>query len=179
MTDDELMNKIALGQMKAFEELFNRHKSQVLGYLCRLLADKQKAEDVSQEIWMRVIKYSPHYEAKGQFKAWLMTMSRNAAFNASRSSRPEDLDDMAVQSAVDENLLAQTDHWLESQENLGRIKNCVDQLPDQQRQVFAIWLNEDLSYDELAKQLALSLSSVKSILFRARQNLEKCIGGSR
>lgn len=125
---------------------------------------------------MRVIKYASQYESKGQFKAWLLTLTRNAAFNALRAHKPEETDENNVVTAIDDKAVSQL-QWLESQENLAQIKNCFDHLPDQQRQIMGVWLNEELSYDDLAKQLALSLSAVKSQLFRARQNLEKCLGG--
>jgi RNA polymerase sigma-70 factor (ECF subfamily) len=82
-------------------------------------------------------------------------------------------DDLA--SFVDESFRADTERVLQSSYEIERIRSCFDKLPTSQRQVAAVWLNEDLSYDEIARQMALSLSSVKSLLFRARQNLEKCL----
>ena len=87
MTDDQLMSRIAKGDSKAFQKLFDRHSGLVFGYAMQLLNRREQAEDLSQEIWMKVLRQSPHYQPQGHFVAWLRTLTRNAAFNKIRNQK--------------------------------------------------------------------------------------------
>ena len=78
LQDDKLMELLRAGNKMAFRELFNRHSKSVMGYcVCHCGGNKALAEDILQEVWMKVLRAAERYEAKGQFKAWLMTISRN------------------------------------------------------------------------------------------------------
>lgn len=176
LTDDELMKQISKGQTIAFEELFLRHKVAVFGFLCRLVGDRAKAEDLSQEVWMRVIQYADHYKPNNTFKSWLMTMARNSGLNSLRKLEAELVEAEAIEQIVDEHPLSQIDHWFDHNLKIDNLKKCFDHLPEAQRVAMALQLNDDLSYEDLAVNLKTTLAAVKSLLFRARQNLEKCLG---
>ena len=71
LTDDELMGKIAEGCSDSFNVLFERHGPKVFGYAKKILGDHERAEDVSQEIWVKVVQQAPSYSKEGYFKAWV------------------------------------------------------------------------------------------------------------
>lgn len=173
-SDDELMQRVAKGENQAFSALFDRHAHKVLGYATRLLSDRHRAEDLTQEVWMKVVKAAPSYQASGHFVAWLYTLIRNAALTELKRgqkwsqdkgiSEVNESDFDLVANDLEEIMLRQSD--------IKRVQNAIGELPDSQRTVLVAWITEDLSYEELAVWTGLSLSAVKSLLFRARRTLE-------
>ena len=86
-TDDELMTLIAEGLPQAFECLFDRYSGKVLGYAKKMLGTVEKAEEASQDIWVKVVKLAPQYQKEGYFNAWVMTMIRNHCLNIRRKDK--------------------------------------------------------------------------------------------
>lgn len=172
-TDDELMAEIARGSQKAFAKIFDRHSSKVLGYSMRLMGgDKIKAEDISQNAWMKVIKAAPSYKGSSNFIAWVYTIVRNTAFTEIRSRRRRGEEELTDE--VSENVSVESiESIISAQTDVDKLKKHIDDLPHSQRAVLVAFMTEELSYDEIASQLDLSVSSVKSLLFRARQSLNQ------
>ncbi len=180
-SDDELMNEIAKGNHPAFTHLFKRHSGKVLGYAKRLLVDQSKAEDVSQEVWLKVVKVASNYRGSGNFIAWVFTLTRNAAFNVLRDQKRW-VDRHTSFSPDEEEMnepLWSKGEWEKRWEQMNQIEKVkieIDCLPDAQRIALVTWLTEDMSYEEVAAQLEVSVSALKSLLFRARQNLNRALG---
>ncbi|MCB0363801.1 MAG: RNA polymerase sigma factor [Bdellovibrionaceae bacterium] len=178
LTDDELMKRLAQGDQRAFAELFERHAGKILGYACRLMGDKAKAEDVSQDVWLKVVKAAPSYTGSGHFIAWAYTLTRNRALNVIRNSKR--LDEAISVGGGDEGVDVPDREELEEKvmnlAEVERVKQEIDKLPDAQRVALVTWLTEDMTYDELAAHMDTSVSAVKSLLFRARRSLEEALG---
>ncbi|MCO5143424.1 MAG: RNA polymerase sigma factor [Oligoflexia bacterium] len=173
-SDDELMEDVKRGSKAAFSELIDRHGSAVLGYCMRVYSgNTATAEDTTQEVWMKVLENNQSYKGSGHFKAWLMTITRNTAFTEmKKSSRYQDEnseEEGEIQIPDDFNL---EEHMVEL-EDLALTKKHIDSLPDQQRMALILWLDGEDTYQGIAKQLNLSLASVKSLIFRARENIKK------
>lgn len=173
-TDDELMLRIASGNSKAFRQLFDRHGSRLLGYCSRFMGGKSKGEDVAQEVWMKVIRAAQSYRGEGKFLSWLLMIARTSCLSELRKgSAFEEIQDL------EEPAEAQTpvDQQLEKSQDLMRLKKSIDELPDAQRVVLTFWMVHESSYEDIARETALSVAAVKSLLFRARQTLEKKLKG--
>ena len=171
------MEKIAEGSQTAFRDLFEKYSGSLLGYCQRLLSNQSLAEEVTQEVWMKVIKLAPNYKAEGHFKAWLFTMARNTCFNQLRSQKnfnkySESIKAEALSPKQEENL----EEFFESKETMESLKMAVDQLPDNQRAAIVLWLGDEMDYQEISKELDLSLSATKSLLFRAKKSIEAMVG---
>lgn len=172
LTDDELMQEIAKGSHKAFNLLFGRHAGHFLGYAKRLLKDRNRAEDITQEIWLKVVKLSTHYELQGHFVAWVYTMIRNECFtNLKKAKRFSSIEDEDIKDIPDYSF---EQDFLNKHE-LQKVHAAIEHLPEMQRLVLLAWTIEDMSYEDLARTFDCSLSSIKSLLFRARTNLEKTL----
>lgn len=169
MADGELMKQIAQGQAKAFRELFTRHGSLVLGYSRRMVREKALAEDISQEVWIKVVRAASSYKDEGVFRSWLLKIVRNTALNHLRNKQ-------AIEPLSEESDVSSTSHHdfeqiFDQQQDLNHIKDLIEELPANQRAALVMWLTEDLSYEELAHELETSVQAVKSLIFRARQQL--------
>ena len=172
--DDELMQGIAKGCSKSFGLLFEAHGSLVLGYAKRLMKDQNMAEDISQEVWMKVVRASFTYQGQGHFKAWLLTLTRNLCFNKLKVEQRLHFTDNT------EELSAAVDHESENLEtqmlfesHITQIKEAIDELPENQRLAITLLVVEELSYESISDHLEISVSATKSLIHRARQNLLK------
>ncbi len=154
---------------QAFRLLFDRHGGLVLGYCTRLLTDRSLAEDVAQEVWMKVIENANKYEARDRLRPWLLTLARNASLNILRSRKSwveiedssQDIPESSP-SLLDELVAKNEAHAL---------RDSLDSLPSAQRTALSLLTIEGLSYDEIAKAMDLSLASVKTHIHRGRQGL--------
>lgn len=177
-TESELLQRVAQGQNEAFAELFDLHASSLLGYLTRLLGQRSLAEDVSQEVWMKIIRAAGQYKDTGHFRAWMFTIARNTAFNHLRSAETPsvslDSDEVKKIEDMDTKPL---DELLEQKESHAKLKVAIDELPENQRVALVLYAGEDLSYEQIAQTMKTTVTAVKSLIFRARQGLEKLKGG--
>lgn len=170
------MTWIAQGNHKAFQEIYRRYAAHVFGYSLRLLKNRGTSEEVSQEVWIRVVRMASSYRSDGSLKSWLYTVTRRTAFNylrdhdSSAEVKSEELIDPASESSINE-----FEEQVLARAELADVRRAVDELPDSQRLALTLWLTEDLSYDQIAAQMGVSEASVKSLLFRARTALEKKI----
>lgn len=186
ISDDQLMEKIAKGDKESFGILFNRHGGKVLGYALRLLGgDQFMAEDISQNVWIKVVQRASSYQQTGSFIAWIYTITRNSVIDEMRRKKVDSLqynsDETSETPSTIENSLELSqksfEAYLLENSDLVIIKKSVDELPEAQRIALTIWLVEDKSYEEIAEHFQQSVSSVKSLLFRAKQNLKELIKG--
>ncbi len=161
---------------EAFRHLFDRHGGLVLGYCKRLLTDRSLAEDVAQDVWMKVIQNASKYESRNQLRPWLLTISRNTCLNILRARKDwtEITDEMANESSTQADLLGD----LMAKNEVQKIRSSIEALPAAQRTAISLLLIEGLSYDEIAHAMLLSAASVKTHIYRARQTLMSDLRGS-
>jgi RNA polymerase sigma-70 factor (ECF subfamily) len=181
--DKALMVRIAEGDEEALRDLIEKHQGAVYGTIAKMLGDPVEAQDLAQQVFVRVYRAAGSYRATSQFKTWLFTIVRNLVFNEyRRRSRatlvplhpPEneaghssgsaglDLPDTATKSPG-ENML--------QREMLRKIDGAILALPEHQRLAIVLRRYDEFSYEEIAEILKTSVPATKSLLFRARETL--------
>lgn len=175
MADGELMKQIAKGNSRAFQVLFQRHKGLVLGYGRRIVGDSTLSEDVSQEVWIRVVRAAGNYQDQGTFRSWLLRIVRNCSLTMLEQRRGN----LTADAEVLENSPSQEDfeQIFSRQQEVKKIQALIDELPDNQRVAMVMWLTEDVSYNDVASAIGVTEGAVKSLIFRARQTLETRLKG--
>ena len=175
MTDDECVRRMGLGEEQAFQELFDRYGSLVFGLCCRLLGDKAQAEDASQDVWVKVARSAHRFKAQGKCRAWLLQIARTTCLSSLRSQKKFIADDKLEEEVetFQPNEILQS---IEKAEDKMKLKKIMNQLPDAQRVALVIWMTEEPSYEQLATQLGVSVSAVKSLLFRSKQTIRSLWG---
>lgn len=163
------MQRVASGEQRAFSELYEQHKARVFGICLRMLGRGRSAEDMTQEVWMRVIKNANQYRPIGTLAAWMSQVTRNACLNGLRAVRPEDfvedLEQIADQKGVDgENPFADLKDGDE-------LEKAFQALPPQQRAALTMAVYEELSQAEIAKELNVSIGAVKQLISRGKENM--------
>ena len=174
--DVRLMRLVSRGDTSAFEELIERHQVLVAGTVARMLSSNSDVEDIAQQVFIRVWKSARRYVPRAKFTTWLLKITRNLVFNELRRTKrhahvPLQSEPGAEDPPVkDETNLAPDASLLES-ELQRTIEEAILQLPETQRMALVLRRYEQLSYEQIAEVLDLSVPAVKSVLFRARSEL--------
>jgi RNA polymerase sigma-70 factor (ECF subfamily) len=166
LQDSELIRSYQNGDAEAFETLVRKYQRPLFTFLLRLAGNRQNAEDLFQDTFVRVLRALPNYKEDGCFSGWLFGIANNLAVDwlHRREVQRERFvdDDEALGSAVD--YQSSTDATLERAELARLIENALQQLSEKQRQVFLLRQHSDLSFKEIAAQLGEPLNTVLSTL---------------
>jgi RNA polymerase sigma-70 factor (ECF subfamily) len=168
-SDEELLALAAAGDQAAFAQLVLRHQDQVLGLAYRYCRDRQDAEELAQEVFLKVWRHARSFRGDSLFGTWLYRLAVNTclSFRQRQRSRPASLPlqgDFASGSppAGDELVAAHRE---------ARLRGALAALPPRQRMALALASLADRSYEEIAVVMDVSVPAVESLLFRARKNL--------
>jgi RNA polymerase sigma-70 factor (ECF subfamily) len=174
--DVRLMGLVAQGDTSAFEEVIERHQALVAGTAARMLGSNSDVEDIAQQVFIRVWKSARRYVPRAKFTTWLLKITRNLVFNElRRAKRRAQVPLQSEQGAEEIPLKDETnrapDASLLEDELQRAIEEAIMQLPESQRMALVLRRYEQLSYEQIAEVLDLSVPAVKSVLFRARTEL--------
>jgi RNA polymerase sigma-70 factor (ECF subfamily) len=174
--DVRLMRLVAQGDTSAFEEVIERHQALVAGTAARMLGSNSDVEDIAQQVFIRVWKSARRYVPRAKFTTWLLKITRNLVFNELRRAKRRGQVPLQSEPGIEElHLKDETnpapDASLLEDELQREIEEAIMQLPESQRMALVLRRYEQLSYEEIAEVLDLSVPAVKSVLFRARTEL--------
>ena len=170
------MELVSAGDSGAFEQLVERHQRLVVGTVSRMLGNNSEAEDIAQQVFVRVWKSAKRYVPRAKFTTWLLKITRNLVFNElRRRSRhaqvPLQSESEEEERPIRDERAIAPDTSLLEQELQNAIDAAIANLPETQRLAVILRRYEELSYEEIAETLDQSVSAVKSLLFRARTEL--------
>ena len=178
LTSEELMPLVASGDKRAFSCLMARHKNSVYGIVYRFFKNPQEADDMFQEVFLRVWHSAARYEPTAQFNTWLYTVTANLCKNELTSFWRRNV--RLLGSFWSDDALGalstsapSTEETASSNQEAERICGAMGELPSKQRLALILSRYEGLSYDEIARVMGCSVSSVESLLFRAKDRLRK------
>jgi RNA polymerase sigma-70 factor, ECF subfamily len=176
--DAERMLRFQRGDEQAFAALVKSHQGRVVSLAYRYLGSAHDAEDVAQEVFLRVYRAKETYEPAAKFSTWLYRIAANASLNHLRGRKARRRVATAMPSPeaapepADENAPAPGER-LEKEELARVLRRIVDELPERQRMAIVLNKYDGLSYEEVAAALEMSVMAVKSLLTRARVNVKE------
>jgi RNA polymerase sigma-70 factor (ECF subfamily) len=170
--DAELMIRVREGDAQSFALLLNRHRNPVIHFLARMVRVQSVAEELAQEVFLRVYRSRASYEPSAKFTTWLFRIATHLALNYIRDSKnekgQESLDD-GIRQISDG--LPNVEHDMIRQARLFEVRKAIEALPEKQRAAVLMHKYEEMEYSQIAKVLECSESAVKSLLFRAYEAL--------
>ncbi len=174
--DVRLMRLVGRGDTSAFEQLIERHQALVAGTIARMLGSNSEVEDIAQQVFIRVWKSAGRYVARAKFTTWLLKITRNLVFNELRRAKrhphvPVQGEGESETLPLKDETTPSPDATLLETELQKAIENAIMLLPETQRMALVLRRYQELSYEEIAETLDLSVPAVKSLLFRARTEL--------
>lgn len=176
------MERIKGGDLDALRDLIETHQHRVIGTVAKMLGDDSDAEDISQQVFIRLWKSAGRYEPTAKFTTWLFKITRNLVFNELRRRKrhPAQSLDRAIDPDEPERTLQTADHTVKAPDTAmldaemqTAIQRAIDELPETQRMAIVLRRYDDISYEEIGEILDLSVPAVKSVLFRARTELRE------
>jgi RNA polymerase sigma-70 factor (ECF subfamily) len=178
--DIRLMGLVSAGDDRAFEDLVERHQRLVVGTVGRMLGTNSDAEDIAQQVFVRVWKNAKRYEPRAKFTTWLLKITRNLVFNelrrrARHPAVPLQSETGEEERPIKDEHVVAPDASLLEQELQQAVDAAIANLPETQRMAVVLRRYEELSYEEIAETLEQSVSAVKSLLFRARTELRESL----
>jgi RNA polymerase sigma-70 factor (ECF subfamily) len=180
-TDHRLMRLVGRGDEAAFRELVLRHQDRVVGTVAKMLGDADEAQDIGQQVFLRVWRHAPKYRPGAKFTTWLLTITRNLVFNETRrrSRRKEvSADDREADQRLHEfedDPRRRPDAGVLEDELRRAVDDAIAALPEAQRMAVVLRRYDGLSYEEIGVVMKLSVPAVKSLLFRARTSLRESL----
>jgi RNA polymerase sigma-70 factor (ECF subfamily) len=180
LSDAQIMLRVKDGDDSAFEYLVQKYRRPMLSFMYRMAHNSAVAEDLAQEVFLRVYRSREKYEASAKFTTWLYRIASNLAVNHARDTRhqrPENtvsLDEPDQESGLtmdlpDNSLTAE--EAIVRRERLAAIRQRVEALPERQKMALIMHKYQQMDYRQIAEVLKLSESAIKSLLFRAYETL--------
>ena len=181
---DDLVRKVTQGDVVAFEQIFNLHKGPILNFLNSMVKNQRLAEELAQDTFLKAYRYRESFQGHGQqYKSWLWTLARNSAIDYLRKHTEYSLDAMEDegegksemylidrdQMAVDEKIIQHT--------SIAEIQKVMNTLPLQQQEALKLRILSELSYEEVATVMKMTVAKVKTLIHRGRNSLKVGLQG--
>jgi len=184
--DVQLMLRVRDGDHLAFEELVSRYQGRLLTVLENLVSNREQAEDLAQDVFLRVFRARASYEPGAKFSTWLFTIANNVASNARRSkarrkevgvpgASPQDSAPMSLDQMARAKSSFMPTRSLDKAEQADVVRMAMEALNERQRMALLLSKFEEMSYEEISKAMGMSVQAVKSLLSRARSNLREIL----
>ena len=182
LSDADIMLRVKSGDQSAFEYLVEKYRRPMVNFMYRMAHNAASAEDLAQEVFLRVYRSREGYEASAKFTTWLYRIATNLAMNHvrdTRNERPEktvsldepDQDTGLTMDVPDASLSAE--QAILRRERLAAIRKRVQALPERQRLAVLMHKYQQMDYKQIGEVLKLSESATKSLLFRAYETLRE------
>jgi RNA polymerase sigma-70 factor (ECF subfamily) len=177
--DAILMVQVCGGHDPSFETLLDRHRVTVVNHLYRLVRDRAIAEELAQDVFLRVYRFRNRYQPEAKFSTWLFRITTNVALNWRRDTRREAahlrLDALTHQTrriqVLDHNPRA--DQQLLAEHRAREVRDAIQALPPKQLAAVLMHKYEGMDYVQIAEALGCSIPALKSLLFRAYETLRR------
>jgi RNA polymerase sigma-70 factor (ECF subfamily) len=179
-SDAEVMLRVKAGDDSAFAYLVQKYRRAMVSFMYRMAHNPAAAEDLAQEVFLRVYRSRETYEPSAKFTTWLYRIATNLAVNYARDTRherPENMvsidekdDDTGLTVDVPDSSLS-AEESIMRRERMAAIRQKVQQLPERQRMAVVMHKYQQMDYRQIAQVLKLSESATKSLLFRAYETL--------
>lgn len=180
LDDAQVMSQARDGRLEMLAVLFERHHVRLFGFFYRLTRDRERSEDLVQEVFVRLLKYRHAFRADGSFTAWMYQIARHVHVSDLRRQRPE----LPIEELLDrepdpgESAVGR----LEREQDEDLLRRALERLPLRKRELLWLSRQPDLKYADLAVLFECSLGAIKVSVHRAVQDLRKAFlelqGGS-
>ena len=174
-SDRELMGEVKEGDLGRLGELFERHHLRLFNFFLRLTRERSAAEDLVQEVFVRMLKYRTTFKSDAEFTPWMFRLARNAATDLWRA-RPKELpvEENAPEPVAD---LPHPADELEQSDRRRRLAKALDRLPAEKRELLLLARFSEMRYDEIGELLGVSVGAVKVRVHRAMKDLKSAFDG--
>jgi RNA polymerase sigma-70 factor (ECF subfamily) len=169
--DAELVERYLAGDMSAFDELMIRYERQIYRVCYRFVEKREDAMDLAQEVFIKAFEHLGTFRRESSLKTWLYRIAMNHCINHVKKHAQEFVEITDTVGTVGATVHAQ----LEDREQRDQFRRMVKQLPPKQKAILEMRINEQLSYEEIARISGRSISTIKASVFFALEKLRKLV----
>ena len=182
MSESEIIQKLKQGDEKAFREMVEKYQGMVVNTCFGMVHNTEDSEDIAQEVFIEVYRSIENFRADSKLSTWLYRIAVNRTLNFIRDNKrkkwSQSIEDVLKGKKVQLNKFESgnsqnPDSKLEDKQRAELLHQAIDSLPENQRIAFTLNKYEDLSYKEISEVMDLTVSSVESLIHRAKINLQK------
>jgi RNA polymerase sigma-70 factor (ECF subfamily) len=182
MSDLEIIEQLKQGSEPAFQQLVETHQKMVVNTCFGMVHNTEDAEDIAQEVFIEVFRSIHKFRADSKLSTWLYRIAINRSLNHIRDNKKNKWfrsfeDEVEAKNLQLQQLKSsktdQPEYELENKQRAIILHEAIASLPQNQKIAFTLSKYEELSYQEISEVMELSISSVESLLFRAKKNLQK------
>ena len=166
LTDEFIMEKVKSGNIDYMSEIFHRYNNQILNYFFRLSGNLQDSQDLTQSVFLRILKYRKSFNEGKSFKSWIYGVSRNILNSYFNSKKMLSTDNTEIIDQIE-------DVITNDQENDLKLYHSMNLLPKEHKELIVLSKFQGLKYKEIAEMLSTTEASVKNKVFRAFDKLRK------
>lgn len=173
--EDQIFVRVRNNDYSGFNELFHKYYGRLCDFATQFLHDRDAAEDVVQEVFVRLWDIRNKLVIRERISAYLYKATRNACLNQIRAdkNKHESIDNVDLPTNPDEK------EWVEDEEFISYLNSCIDQLPGRSRQVFIMNRFEGVKLPDISDQLGTSVKTIKNQLWKSMQYLKTCLEQKR
>lgn len=181
ITDEELMQRYAAGEASAFDALYTRHRGSLYRYFLRQCSSDAIAQELYQDVWMKLIHSRERYQPTALFKTWLYRIAHNHLIDFYRKKHPQNLtvDDSEDPDSLQSDDSGQPDNQFMIRRLAERIREKITELPAVQREVFLLHEEAGLTLEEIATLTDIDKEATKSRFRYAVKKLRQALEDSR
>jgi len=177
LSDQELMRVVQAGDYSPASEIYDRYSGRIYNFAFRFLKNAEAAEDATQEVFVKMLKYANQFHGDAKLSTWLFSITANWCRDYLRKAdnKPKDSDDVLLTLAASPEYSPERD--LERREDEKRVRGALSALTPEQREAILLSRYQGLSYAEIALIAGCSEGAVKTRVFRAMETLKKLLAG--
>ena len=169
MTDFELIQDCLAGNQEAFTEIVARYKNLVYSIILRMVTDREDANDLAQEVFLKIYRNLASYSPEFKFSTWTMRITSNHVIDYRRKQKQDSVSLEMVEATLVANPDDMPEAVLIRNEEADRVQRLLDELPSMYRIPIEMYHKADMSYQEIADELGEPISKVKNRIFRGRK----------
>lgn len=185
-SDEQLMLAFKSGDARAFNTLVTRHRQSVYNFIHRFVGHRQRAEDLLQETWLKVVRSSSEYQPKARFTTWVFTIARNLCVDSARKESYRQADSLdapvgadpegrSLGEGVADELSQSPDRAANNSRLRPLLEKALRRLPEEQREVFLLREYHGIGFKEIAEVTGVNENTVKSRMRYALEGLRRAL----
>ncbi|OPA74347.1 RNA polymerase subunit sigma-70 [Paenibacillus selenitireducens] len=174
-TDDQIIAEIRQGNQEAYRILVDRHKNYIYNLMYRELGHRETAEDLAQEVFVKLFRYLPHFRGEAKFTTWMYRLAMNTLTDYRRAQKRRPLETIvdSIKSWFSDRVEEEPEERLLMLEEQQEVQLVLGKLKEKYRIVLELYHMQQLSYQEISMVLEVPLRTVETRLYRAKQQFER------
>lgn len=179
--DNQLVARALEGDLPSFERLVARYQNKIMGYAARMLSDREEAEDVTQEVFIKAYRSLDSFRGESSFSTWIYRIATNLCIDRLRKKKRSPQQAYSLDEPMDKDeekgsreipdVSTEPTRSIEKEELRARVREMVAEMPEKLRAVLIMCDMQGMAYEDIAKVLNCPVGTVKSRLFHARADL--------